>query len=116
MTSKRKRNTVHVEISSTSNPAPVAAVIPKARALTYGRHSTGRLIQESDIAQVAISHEDLAILQQHLEYSLPTESFLDFEHAVHNDLDTMDLVPVKKAKKIPVSIRPIYCTWPFLLT
>lgn len=92
MASKRKRtSTARFESGSVSAfpPRPTSAVpsTTQNRTVIYSRSSTGRQAEHVDTTDVSISTHDLAILQQHPEYNLPTESLLDFETSVHDDLE-----------------------------
>lgn len=87
MSSKRKRQTRVEFISSRSTtPNPSTITLPTARSVTFSRQSTGRLGETSDSVEVPISAEDLIILQEHPEFSVPAESYLDFESSVHDAL------------------------------
>lgn len=100
MSSKRKRNTTaRFETSSVPAPSSVpTTAIPSStrnRIVTYTRSSTGRLAEVIDSGEVSLSAEDLAILQKHPEYNIPTQSLRDFEDFVHEDMaqDNDDDVP-----------------------
>jgi len=79
--SNKRKRVAHIEISST--PSSQTAT---ARAVTFSRQPTGRLGEQSDTIEMQISPEDLAMLQEDPQYSLPAETFLDFERSVHNAL------------------------------
>ena len=52
-----------------------------SRTITFDRHASGRLGQQTEIAEVEISAEDLAILAQDPEFSsLPDDETLNFEY------------------------------------
>lgn len=86
MSSKRKRNTVHFESSSTRDTQNVPATTT-ARTITVGHGTSGRLTQQSDITEVEISPEDLAILLQAPEFSISASSLIDFERVVQEDVE-----------------------------
>jgi hypothetical protein len=93
-TTKRKRpqTSTHVEIISTqSNVAGSSSAVATARMVTYTRESTGHLREHSDTIEVHVSPEDLKILQNHPEFSVPSSSFLDFENTVQSALDNDDI-------------------------
>lgn len=108
MSSKRKRNlTSKVEITSTHDSVArdaTSTTTAKARTFTFNRQPTGRLVQQSETADVIVSAEDLAVLQRHPEFDIPTDSFLDFEQSVHTDLSATDIPePVVKKPQVCLS-------------
>ena len=88
MTSKRKHNTVHFELSSTHNTQNVPATT--ACTITVGHSTSGRLMQQSNITEVEISPEDLTILQQAPEFSVSASSLIDFEWVVQEDIGEIE--------------------------
>jgi hypothetical protein len=82
--------------------------------VTFDRHAGGRLGQQTDIAEIDISAEDLAILAQDPEYSsLPDDdifNFAYFEQVVQNDDDESSREePAKDKDKVkPVSIYSLF--------
>ena len=101
--SKRKRpanpHAAHFEIIC---PAQLTAT---SRTVTFDQHADGRLGQQTEIAQVEISAEDLAALAQDLEFSsLPDDDTLNleyFEHSVQQG-DNVDvpIIPTKGKEKV----------------
>jgi hypothetical protein len=52
-----------------------------SRTVTFDRHASGRLGQHTEISEVSISAEDLAVLAQDPEYmSWPDDETLNFEY------------------------------------
>ena len=104
--SKRKRqanpHAAHFEIIS---PADIVQPTATSRTVTFDRHADGRLGQQTEIAQVEISAEDLAALAQDLEFSsLPDDDTLNleyFEHSVQQG-DNVDvpIIPTKGKEKV----------------
>jgi hypothetical protein len=93
--SKRKRpaknpHTAQFEIVRATT-AQSSAV---SRTVTFDCHAGGRLGQQTDIAEIDISAEDLAILAQDPEYSsLPDDdifNFAYFEQVVQNSVATVN--------------------------
>lgn len=106
--SKRKRSknphAAEVEIIRPS----VTPTQPTARTVTFDRHAGGRLGQQTEIAEVQISAEDLAALAQDPDYSLlpddETLTFEYFEHTVQDDTAAISPDKVKEKEKVkPVS-------------
>ena len=117
--SKRKRNP-HAAEYEILRPSHQDAVRHSAtsRTVTFDRHATGRLGQQTEIAEVEISAEDLATLAQIPEYSLlPDDETLNFEYfeqTVQED-DKADepvahQIPAKKVKPVSQIILPHYLT------
>ena len=86
--------------------------------VTFDRRASGRLGQQTEIAEVSISAEDLAILAQDPDYSsLPDDDTLNFEYfeqTVQNDSGELSQEePAKgkdrdKDKVKPVSIYSLF--------
>lgn len=92
---KRKRNTQFEVLSSRSRSStPGPSITPGARNVTYTRVNQddhGNRTREShDVSDIHVSSEDIAILQEHPEYSSTANNFLDFEAAVCSALDLQD--------------------------
>lgn len=109
--SKRKRpaknpHATQYEIVRSTISQPSAT----SRTITFDRHATGRLGEQTEIAEVSISAEDLAILAQDPQYSsLPDDDTLNFEYfeqsVQEGDKDDEPIahkVPANKVK--PVSL------------
>ncbi|KIM83861.1 hypothetical protein PILCRDRAFT_6742 [Piloderma croceum F 1598] len=82
--SKRKRpaKSLHAAEFEVIRPTTVAQ-LPSAtsRTVTFDRHVSGRLGQQTEIADVIISAEDLATLAQDPEFSSwPNDDTLNFEY------------------------------------
>jgi hypothetical protein len=93
--------------TATAQPSAVS------RTVTFDRHASGRLGQQTDITEINISAEDLAILAQDPEYSsLPDDdafNFAYFEQVVQNDDELSREEPAKdKDKAKPVSIYSLF--------
>lgn len=85
--SKRKRTT-QFEVLSSRPSTPGPSLAPAARNVTFTSDGHGSRIRESsDVSDINISLEDLAILQEHPEFSSTADNFLDFETAVCDALD-----------------------------
>lgn len=83
---KRKRAPHRVEITTSAGPVlpPPTAV---SRHLTLDRSTTSsRLRVQTGISEIELSAEDIAVLQEHAEFCVPAESFLDFEQSVQDSL------------------------------
>lgn len=106
MSFKRKCLQTRVEISSSSQDAPTTNTNVMACTITFG-HSrpTGHLAEQSDTADIAISAEDLATLQEHAEFSFPAESFLDFETSLQDVLQEGESVPAGDTAQAQTRVR-----------
>jgi hypothetical protein len=87
-----------------------------SRTITFDRRGSGRLGQQTEIAEVEISVEDLAILAQDPEFSsLPDDDTLNFEYfeqaVQEDDRDDDPAVPgfagKDKVKSVSVYLRHI---------
>lgn len=108
MSSKRKHDiNSRVEITSTQNTGALdAPAAPSGRTVTFStRQLTSRRVPHTDTANVSLSKEDLVILQRHPEYELPTNSFLDFEQAVQDDLAVTQVPEIVQKPKTRVSAQ-----------
>jgi hypothetical protein len=82
--SKRKRpaknpHAAEFEVIRPTTLAPLPSAT--SRTVTFDRHASGCLGQQTDIADVVISAEDLAILAQDPEFSSwPDDDTLNFEY------------------------------------
>ena len=85
MSSKRKRNTVRFESSSTHKTQNKSATMT-ARTITVGHGTSGQLTQQSEVSEVEISLEDLAILQQAPKFAFNASNLIDFEQAMQADI------------------------------
>lgn len=86
MSKPTKRKRQHgVEITTTAGPSlqPPTTV---SRHITFDRSDTSRLRVQTSTSEVELSEEDLAILQDHAEFCVPAETFLDFEQSVQDSL------------------------------
>ena len=83
------------------------------RTVTYARSTTGRLAEVIDSSKVSLSAEDLAILQKHPEFNIPTQNLRDFEDLVQGDLaqDNDDDVPSHTVVAEPKSRVDPNVTW-----
>ena len=109
MSSKRKHNTVRFESSSTHKTQNKSATT--ARTITVGHGTSGRLTQQSEVSEVEISLEDLAILQQAPEFAFNASNLIDFEQAVQADIgesedqSNVELHVVQETPKTRVSTK-----------
>jgi hypothetical protein len=80
--------------------------------VTFDHHAGGHLGQQTDIAEIDISAEDLAILAQDPEYSLLPDddifNFAYFKQVVQNDDDELSREEPAKDKVKPVSIYSLF--------
>lgn len=117
MSKQTKRKRQHrVEVSTSAAPSlpPPVAV---SRHITLDRSDTSsRLRVQTDTSEVELSAEDLAILQDHAEFCVPAESFLDFEQSVQNSLgpdiipdDTQRPAPPKSNERVSVLVILMLC-------
>lgn len=112
---KRKRAPHRVEITTSAGPAlpPLTAV---SRHLTLDRSTTSsRLRVQTGISEIELSEEDISILQEHAEFRVPAEFFLDFEQSVQDSLgpdtihDNPPPAPLPQSKE-RVSVHSIHDT------
>lgn len=105
---KRKRNTraARYDVTDYSMEDTGPPTTSDVDNITISRGATGRLAQQAHTATIQISPEDLAILAEHPEYMMPSESVLDFEASVQEDRGGVDVTKVK-VKKTRVCIASI---------
>lgn len=88
---KRKRTTQFEVLSQSRSSTPGPSTTPAASNITFTREGHGtRMRATRDVADILVSPEDLAILQEHPEFSSTADNLLDFEAAVCDTLDLQD--------------------------